>query len=261
MRSFSSLVASTPQRFKPISDHVLHAIFEQRVGDRVWIHLPRMQPSLFQFQEDVQISVAITDSDSSNEDVAPQWSTHRRLFAGLPRIPPTVCLRCESLFINSARFITTQDLIALLGRLISPGTNVPRIISVKNVTWNAQTRVDRGLLTGQPLEKRPGEYRSFWVEVTGSRYIAETAWLCFVTCLRCISQRSMLPNSPCGLKKISTVWRISSAAQRTVLAICTLLSQTHKKPKLKLYLNHSLRRSSDSNPQRVILSEDCAAGE
>lgn len=265
MRAFSSLVSSTPQRFHPISKYIQYAALDQRVGDRPWIHLLQMQPSLSLFRSDVllNIKINIKDSDPIDEDAAVQrqWPTSRRLFVGLPRTLPAWFFQGGVLNIDNARFVTPPDLTSLLRRLIHPSTNSPRDLSVvlRNITWHAQTRFESNLLTSHPLEL-PGN-SEFDVTVQSSQYIAEMAWLAFVTRFRPILHLTQAISPPLHhgseKKKIPEVMvlRILPSVQQVFLGICTLLLRVPKVP--ELHLTHL----ACNRPDYVILYTERTAGE
>ncbi|KAI0797290.1 hypothetical protein BC629DRAFT_1592334 [Irpex lacteus] len=250
MRAFSSLVANTPKRFQPISNYVGSAYLEQRVGDRPWIHLLRMQPSLFPCKYLQLVLIIFKGSGSTNVAVASHYLTYRRLFTGLPRTPPPFCLQCDRLSIENARFVAPYHLTSLLG-ILSTTTGELRL---HNVIWDAQARFASNLLTSEPLQIP--EDIDFSVTVRDSQYLAEAAWIAFATRFRRISQSTILPplhRNPERSISAVKVLRILSPAQQAILGICTLLSQISKVP--RLHLNHS----NSYEPERVVLSTDRGA--
>lgn len=236
MRAFSSLVANTPKRFEPISNYVEWASLEQRVGDRPWIPLLLMQPSLFIPLRNSPITTyIIKDSYSGDKAITPPWTTHRRLFASLPRTPPSSCLQYTYLTIDNARFATINHLTSLLGILCTSTED----LTLSSITWDAKACFDRDLITSNPLQIP--ENAKFSVTVTSSQYTAETAWLAFAARFHRISQPTIPPTPHSVPKKILTVLRILSPAQQTILAIVTLVLRAFKVPELELELRHSFR--------------------
>lgn len=243
MRTFSSLVSNTPRRFLPISNHVQTANLEHRIGDRPWIYLLQMQPSLFLFRRDVDVYIKISDFHSIDEAAPPQCLTYRRLFTGLPRTPPSSCLHCEELTIGNAHFVTPHDLVSLTSRL-APSVDLAWSLIFDRITWDPQTRFESDVLTRDPLEIQ--EEHRYHVSIRHSEHIAEAAWLAFVTPFRHILHRSRKP-----------LWRILPPAQRAILGICTLLSRgtssSRKVPRLDI--------SYSNEPNRAILFKDRTVSE
>ncbi|KAI0768367.1 hypothetical protein BC629DRAFT_866223 [Irpex lacteus] len=120
VRAFSWLVSNTPKRLTPISKYVRWVTLVQRVGERPWIHLLWLQPSLCLLRGGVNIHFEINneDSDTPRDATTPQRSTSRRLFAGLPRTPPSSCYQCNTLMINRPHFVTLQDFTSLLRKFV-----------------------------------------------------------------------------------------------------------------------------------------------
>ncbi len=220
MRAFSSLVAHTPERFEPITAYVQNATLVQRVGERSWIHLLWMQPSLFLFEDDILISLHI--EETSSDATAPRRSTCQRLFAGLPRTPPSSCLRSDYLTLTKPHFVTPRDLTSLVGKF-KPA--VPVLLT--GVTWDAQARFDSDLLTTDPLRILPSESH---VAVTSSRYTAETAWLVFVGAQRYLSLTRSIGRPNGSLRASDLTRQVLPSAQRTILVLGKLLCgyQGHK---------------------------------
>ncbi|KAI0798626.1 hypothetical protein BC629DRAFT_236212 [Irpex lacteus] len=220
MRAFSSLVAHTPERFEPITAYVQNATLVQRVGERSWIHLLWMQPSLFLFEDDILISLHI--EETSSDATAPRPSTCQRLFAGLPRTPPSSCLRSDYLTLTKPHFVTPRDLTSLVGKF-KPA--VPVLLT--GVTWDAQARFDSDLLTTDPLRILPSESH---VAVTSSRYTAETAWLVFVGAQRYLSLTRSIGRLNGSLRASDLTRQVLPSAQRTILVLGKLLCgyQGHK---------------------------------
>lgn len=114
MCAFQSLVINTPTRFTPISEYVLYAVLVQRVGDRPWLHLLLMQPSSFQLWGRRSRYLHFCIEDSPNYGTGPQRSISQRLFASLPKTPPSSCLQCDGLTIDKPHFVTPHGLTSLV---------------------------------------------------------------------------------------------------------------------------------------------------
>ncbi|KAI0798465.1 hypothetical protein BC629DRAFT_1438918 [Irpex lacteus] len=155
MRAFSSLVASTPKRLQPIASHVFSVTLLQRVGDRPWVHLLHMQPSLFSLRRDVRVYFHIEDPfgyDLRAAIIIPQRSSHQRLFAAVPRTPPSSCLQCKGLTINNTHFATPHNLTSLLGSFVQWDS-----VELSHITWDAGARFESNsdLLIRDALEVFP----------------------------------------------------------------------------------------------------------
>ncbi len=190
-----------------------------------------MQPSLFPFQNNVFISTHINYPDPPSEAAPPQhqWSTSLRLFAGLPRTPPSDCLPCGRLSIKNAHFATPHNLTSLLRIVLDTTTYELRL---HNVTWEAHAHF-KSDLTSVPLEISTDD--SFDVVVRGSqRNSAEAAWLVFATRFRPILHTIPPALHHVSEKKIPqvTIIRVLPSAQRAIIGICTLLSRVPKLPQL-----------------------------
>lgn len=217
MRAFRSLVVNTPTRFAPISEYVFYATLVQRVGDRPWLHLLLMQASLFQLwqlrQPDVRIYFRI--EESLNDATSLRSSTSQRLFASLPRTPPSSCLQCTKLTIDKPHFMTPHDLTTLLQKFSGYGN-----LRLRNVTWSAQADFASDLLARDLL--LISLFSKLDVEVYHSAYTVETAWLAFSTILRGLSTQASTVTSASEYdeNKPGTTLQVLWSAQRAILDIC-----------------------------------------
>ncbi|KAI0755440.1 hypothetical protein BC629DRAFT_1553832 [Irpex lacteus] len=230
--AFLSLVSGTTKRFTPVSEHVRSLTLMQRVGDRPWIHLCWMQPSLFPFKRNVEVCIFLEDSEPTINAVTPRHSTYRRLFAGLPRTLPSFCLQTNGLVVINVHFVTPYDVISLLDKF-GPNRSAS-LLGLLNVTWDTQARFEGNLLINETQGGMPLDVGDFAVAVRGgSPYTAETAWLSSVTRLRHFKPLPLLPmvwHSSWPVGRIG----IHPLVQRALLDICKLLCQAHKVPDLYL---------------------------
>lgn len=227
MCAFAVLVANTPAKFTPISKHVGYATIVQRVEDRPWLHLVRMQPSLFRF---LRFNIIFHIEDAPKDtSTSSQRSMSRRLFACLSRTPPSSCLQCTTLTIDKPHFVTPHDLTAFLQNF-----NQPSSLVLTNVTWDAQIHLESHLLTGGPLDIfAPGYNVS--VLAHSSEHILETAWLAFATTLHGHSTGQGSPTSGNNGNKHQLTLQVLPSAQRPILEICNSLCEGHKAPRLEFY--------------------------
>lgn len=222
MCAFRLLASNTPTKFTPISEHVSWVTLVQRVGDRPWFHLIQMQPSLFQFwpllHSDVSICYHI--EDSPNDATSLQSSTSQRLFASLPRIPPSSCLQCADLTFDNPYLVTPHDLASLLQKFSGYDD-----LHLTNVIWSAQADFASDLLTRDLLLIPPFSHLN--VEVYCSAYAAETAWVTFSTGLRVrdLSTQASTVTSASEYdeydkNKHRPTLQVLSSAQRAIFDIC-----------------------------------------
>ncbi|KAI0798652.1 hypothetical protein BC629DRAFT_237839 [Irpex lacteus] len=212
MRAFVSLVVNTPTRFAPISEYVFYATLVQRVGDRPWLYLFRIQSCLTRLLQSSRIDFHI--EDSPNYGTGPQRSISQRLFASLPRTPPSSCLQCEDLIIDKPHFVTPHDLASFLRKFSRFDS-----LRLTNVTWSAQVDFASDLLVWNPLDVS----RWFDVRVYSSKYTLETTWLALITMLRY------------SLDERVVQLQVLPSAQQVILDISGCLCQGHEAPFLRFY--------------------------
>ncbi len=215
MRAFLALVVDTPARFMPISEYVWSTTLVQRVGDRPWLHLIRMQPSSFQFWPwQHQISIGFRIENPPNNATSLQSSTSQRFFASLPRTPPSSCLQCDDLIIDKPHFVTPHDLASFLRKFSQFDS-----LRLTNVTWSAQVDFASDLLVRNPLNVS----RWFDVSVYSSKYTLETTWLALVT----------VPWYSLDEREVQL--QVLPSAQQVILDISGCLCQGHEAPFLRFY--------------------------
>lgn len=219
MCAFRSLVVNTPTGFTPISEYVLETTLVQRVGDRPWLHLIRMQPSLLPWRRPGGLPwLYFCIEDSPNYGTRPQRSISQRLFASLPRIPPSSCLQCGSLTIDKPHFVTPHDLTSLLQKF----SRFP-YLCLTNVGWSMRVDLANDVLARHSLNMSS---RGFTVRVHSSNYTAETAWLALTTMLRY------------SLEERGVKLQVLPSAQRVIIDISRCLCQGHEAPSLTFYRYH-----------------------
>lgn len=231
MRAFSSLLLSTPKGLTPVSEYLQYVTLAQRVGDRPWIHLLRLQPSLLSLGQSVDIRFHILNSPSDTGAIDTSGcSISQRLFACLPRTLPSSCLQCDHLIIDKPHFATPRDLTSLLDRFLQRDK-----LELIDVTWDAQAHFEGDLFTRDSLWIFPSYA---YVTVFGSRYTAETAWLAFVTTQRHLSrQRSTIPRtshySMLDADPVPALQVLPSALQ-AIWDMSKFLCECHRVPVLQL---------------------------
>ncbi|KAI0798623.1 hypothetical protein BC629DRAFT_236032 [Irpex lacteus] len=243
MHVFSSLVANTPKRFTPISKCVGNAILVQRAEDRPWIHLLRLQPSLFRCRDSARIRVHLHIEDGPNDAVSSRQSTGRRLFASLPRIPPSSCFLCDYLLIDMAHFVTPRDLTSLVAKFIPTAA-----LMLTNVTWDARFKTGlTDLLTRDPIRI---SFTGSFALVNSSLYTVEAAWLAFVTSQRCLVRQastvSLNPLAPWFDGSLTIpVLHVLPSAQRVILDICKPFAKTqdHRVPLVAFQCDNIMAKS------------------
>ncbi|KAI0798648.1 hypothetical protein BC629DRAFT_1501535 [Irpex lacteus] len=179
-----------------------------------------MQPSLSQFWPSLHSNVRIYlhIENSPNDATSLQSSTSQRLFASLPRTPPSSCLQCAELTIDNSYFMTPHDLVSFLQKF-SPCDS----LRLTNVAWSAQADFASDLFARDLLLISPFSHLN--VEVHRSAYTAETAWLAFSTTLRGLSTQGSTVTSASAYDghdedEHGPALQVLPSAQRAIFDIC-----------------------------------------
>ncbi len=250
LRRFSSLVANVPSNLLPVSEYIRSATLVQRIGDRPWLYLSQLQPSLFPFKPHTFIHFQILDSPDVH--IRSQQPTHRRLCYGIPITLPMI--RPESVHIINPHFRTPHDLISLLRKF----SNEKRITSMahirfSNITWIAQPSFQDNMLFRGILEIAPcsistsvesplhikdeilSQRRLDGSTLPRSNYLCsvEVAWLTYSICMR-----DMLPFSRTAIIHASILPRLHLSAQRAILHIGMWLCQNSGVAQLRISSQH-----------------------
>ncbi|KAI0798655.1 hypothetical protein BC629DRAFT_1501578, partial [Irpex lacteus] len=180
-----------------------------------------MQPSLFRIWHLRQLDFGIyfRIEDSPNNATSLRSSTSRRLFASLPRTPPSSCLQCAELTFDNPHFVTPHDLVSFLQKF-----SRCCYLRLTNVAWSAQADFASDLLVARDLLLIP-PFSNIDVEVHCSAYAAETAWLAFSTILRGRSTQALTATSASEYdgydeEEHRPTLEVLSSAQRAIFDIC-----------------------------------------
>ncbi|KAI0683938.1 hypothetical protein BC835DRAFT_1392536 [Cytidiella melzeri] len=181
LHALSELVVNTPRRLTSISEYIQYAQLVQRLDERSWLHTLSLQPPLgveVLTSTQTRVEACIVGPSSADLEVGP--FTIHRLFADLPRTPPSHLLRCDTLLLQDCHFRTLGDfkrsLLAFYG-LVSRQFR----LHVVNSTLDNRIRVANGVIAGRPLKLLPC---SFSIEARGCSNTVELAW----TALACEEQ-------------------------------------------------------------------------
>ncbi|KAI0767889.1 hypothetical protein BC629DRAFT_1596153 [Irpex lacteus] len=239
LRRFSSLVSNVPSNLFPVSEYVRRVTLVQRIGERPWLYLFQLQPSLFPFKPHASIHLQILDSPNIN--IPSHQPTHRRLFYGIPITLPMI--RHESVHIMNPHFRTPNDLISLL-RKFSNRKRIADTTSIlfSNITWISQPSFQGNILFSDTLVIAPcyviasvESPRHIKDEVLGQRRFdgsalpqsdslcnAEAVWLTYST---------LMPDVLTFSRNVKQPWRalmelpLYPSAQRAIVDIGKCLCQ------------------------------------
>lgn len=225
--AYSQLVLSTPKTLTPLSEHVTVATLVQHIDDRPWIYLLRLHPSRFSAllrADYIHIHVI----DSPDNALAPPRPTHSRLFARLPRAPPSLCHQCDALVLESPYFRTPNDVKLLLSHFSYRPGNQTLLLS--NGTWAPGAQLQNNMLTRDVIDILP---RNASITTESCAYSAETAWL--AVCAILGRRNRYQPNAVSSYSaKSDLLLRVGPSAQQAILDTAKVICHVEQTAPLRI---------------------------